>query len=190
MDENPFDELTRQLLLAEDEPIPEYALTQESYLERLKEFVREVYKDNPEGEIHPQWFFVTKSGQTVSLLTPFIAPDHAIEDLKEVVADQIGGLMRQVGVLRYGFISEAWAMKVLPEEFNDDEFRKGMIRDKPGRSEVVQIFVSDSESTIGASFELIRENGEGTPVKELKAWGSDEAGGTMSGRFANLIHAS
>lgn len=132
---------------------------------------------NPGAELMPIWDLVDRTGEHHIFATPFFG-----EESKDAVAAFVKQKMREIGAVGYSHVSEAWAAFTTPDEWRDDK-RPASKRDN--RIEVVMIMAAARGSeTAMTSYEIVR--GPDAVVTELKLVDQGE-GGTISGRFANLL---
>lgn len=130
-----------------------------------------------ERQLMPIWHLVPERGDEMVIMTPFDC-----ETAKMIVLAQLRDYMREKAVVRYVFITEAWAVRTTKEEYAKD---KRPPSERDNRVEIVQIVGAERGGEgQGRAFEIVRDwtTGQVTELKPL-----DQSATQMSGRFANLL---
>lgn len=179
--DNEIERLVREINALDPVPIPEAFSSIDKMMDNARDFAVDVLVGEPkEKELIPVWAMVTKSGQTLMFATPF----YGGEETKEAVAQAMRLFMERVGVVRYTFMSEAWAAQTSKSEWTQDQ-RPPSQRDD--RTEIVLICGGEKDKTVIDSYEMVRDWQTGSVVELKQQDMGRREEHNFTGRFANLL---
>jgi hypothetical protein len=179
-EQNSIRKLIDDLNGAPEQAVPEQFASVEAMLNATTERAQDMIIGRGTDEVlTPTWTMVTVKGQLVVFATPFDGGDG----YKDIIAEAMKKFMTEAKVVRYSFISEAWAASPLKEEWDKGDRRPPSERED--RIEVVLITVADKSGSWVRTLEMVRdwETGKVIELKQQKEF-KDEA---HEGRFANLL---
>lgn len=169
---------------------PEEARTTEGLLTHLERWATDFWmkpsdedRDDPSRGFIPTIVAVCGNGeiQHVVLNVPFD------EENKDRIVRAMRHQFKQWGVVRYGFVSEAWAAtyKVFPQGTDEDE--RVQPSEHPERREIMNIVVADREGAVFVSALDIKRDYNGIVRNIVKNTDMQSNPGSFGGRFASLL---
>ena len=150
-------------------------------LEHMAEFARFAFMDT--GQIIPMWLLQDADGKIQPVLTPF----HEGEP-KETYAKAVKSALKEHKAVRYGFMSEAWAVSIKKDHPDFNRADKVKPSTHPDRREVIKLVVEDDQGSflIGQYFILRPENGAARLSPFIQPEGFDGMGGTFGNMFTKV----
>lgn len=126
------------------------------------------------GELHPMYHAVRENGEN----TVIAAPQWYDSDDKDVAVEAARRLFRELAVVRYVFVCEAW-MLVRPSDTDMEQVRRLGVRSHPERREAVIFTAEDFDWTIMAHRMIERHEGRPPRLSSLTFLPFDHAEGRM-----------
>jgi hypothetical protein len=136
--------------------------------------------NQPKTSLLPTFVLERADGEVAIFATPWENERH-----KDITVFALREIMREEGVQRYSFISEAWMAPAPPWADENTTRVKGheMPSQRPDRVEIVMISASDKDTIKSAILRIVR--GEAGTVVRLDRDRADTK--AISGRFAELL---
>lgn len=147
------------------------------------EFAEQVFKDK--GEVRPMYIVETKGGEHIPINVPFTSPEQ-----KGIAFVALRALFREMGVVRYVVMVEAWVLRMSPDASRGDAERRtseayrkyGSLEHHPDRDEVINYLAEDIEGrTLQAFHRILRPEHGPAVLMPLEMMEADHAEGRMTG---------